>query len=394
MEVRLKRRREQLQLSQQALATRVGISRQALSAIESGRQNPSVTTALALASALQCQVEDLFALDQGAAIDAELVRAPVRPPGPWPQVTHRVAIGEVAGRWVAHRLDGTDYNPADGVLPPATDHATHRDADDRRARVRAFASPEQLAGNALVAGCAPLLSTLDRAVGERFTTVRMRWIQASSERALQLLAAGTVHIAGIHLAGIHLIDQRAGDDNAAAVRARFGQQGALMVNLIAWRQGLVVARGNPLGLSATDLARPGLRVAWREPGASAHALLARTLARAGLSDNRPEAHQLGEILAGGHVEVARAIAAGAADVGVAIEAAAVAFGLDFIPLSEERFDLVVAAPDDAVETPVRRILDVVDSPAFRVRAGAFAGYSTAYTGQATRVSGPPEGVSA
>lgn len=392
MIVRLKRRREELRLSQQALATRVGVSRQALSAIEAGRQNPSVALALALARALQCRVEDLFALSSGAELDVDIVAPGQRASGPWPRLTERVAVGEVAGRWVAHRLDGADYNTADGLL--GTDE-----------RVELFAEKNSLTGNVLVAGCAPLLGTLERSVGERFADVRMRWIRASSGRALQLLAGGYAHIAGIHLAG-----DRAGDDNAAVVAARFGEIGALIINLISWRQGLLVAPGNPLGLTAADLCRPGLRIAWREPGAGAHELLARTLAHAGVldvphvshDDQVPDASKVPDVndiqsargpVAGGHVEVARAVASGAADVGVAIEAAAVAFGLDFIPLSQERFDLVLAGTDPE-QPAVRRIFDAIDSPAFRAQAASFGGYSTALTGQTVRVAGSAPGARA
>lgn len=387
MLVQLKRRREQMRLSQQALAARVGISRQALGAIESGRQNPSVAIALALASTLFCSVEDLFALDSGATIQAELAPslaslfdresdppadgAPHRAPAPWPRPTARVSVGQVAGRWVAHRLGGNDYSAADGIAA---------EGDAPVSAVDLFAGVQSLAGNALVAGCAPLLSTLGRAVGDRFRDVRMRWIRASSARSLKLLRDGHVHIAGIHL-----IDECADDRNSAVVGARFGHMGALIVNLIAWRQGLLVAKGNPLGLSTTDLVRPGLRTVWREPGASAHQLLARTLARAGVSAERLPTGSWAD----GHVDVARAVVSGAADVGVAIEAVAAAFDLDFIPLSQERFDLVLVGAD-AEKPAVQRILDTVDTSAFRRQAAAFGGYSTAFTGQATFISDSAE----
>lgn len=359
--VRLKAPRERAGLSQQALAGRVGISRQALNAIEGGKQAPSVTIALALAKALRCRVEDLFADDDGAEVLAELAAAEegVSP-------TARVALGQVAGRWVAHPLHGADYAASDGMLGSEGDGPTRR-------LVAVHGDLATLADNVLVAGCAPLLGTLARGAAERFAGARMRWVHASSSRALDLLEAGHVHVAGIH----HI-----GDANADTVGQRFGAAPMLLVNLVTWRQGLLVPPGNPLGLSADDLLRPDLRVAWREPGAGARALLLHTLEAAGV---RGDAVPGGPVTRG-HVEVARAVATGAAEVGVAIEAAAVAFGLDFVPLTTERFDLALRR--DVASTPaVERVLSAVDSRAFRAEASAFGGYATEATGHTTELRG-------
>src|SRR5690606_1527580 len=104
----LRRRREQAGIAQQALAERVGVSRQALIAIEAGRQVPSTTLALQLARALGCRVEDLFVLapSPSDSLEVELV------PG---EEGARVIVARVAGRWVGHRVRELPIG-ADGVL--------------------------------------------------------------------------------------------------------------------------------------------------------------------------------------------------------------------------------------------------------------------------------------
>ena len=362
--VRLKERRVGAGLSQQALASRAGISRQALSAIEGGHQNPSVQVALGLSRALGCRVEDLFSLEAASVIEVEVEPGVVGLSVP----TGRVVLGRVGGRWVAHPLSGADYGPCDGVMVEQTPGL-------RRARVDVHGGVDRLAGNVLIAGCAPLLGTLARRSGEGAS---VRWLRASSGRAIELLEAGRAHIAGVHL-----VDGAEGSESL--VRSRFKGERMLVVNLVAWRQGLIVQKGNPLGLRPDDLGRPGLRIAWREEGAGARRLLVRTLEASG------ERAAPDGVLAAGHMEVAQAVASGAADVGVAIEAAAVAFDLGFIPLSSERFDLILPrhlAEDEAVA----RVLDAIDSRAFRAEAEAFGGYATTFTGCATQIEPAQGGV--
>jgi len=109
--------------------------------------------------------------------------------------------------------------------------------------------------------------------------------------------------------------------------------------VLAAEAGLVVARGNPKGVSqVSHLGKKGLRVVSREPGSGARRLLDRELKRAGLSvDIARDA----AIQASGHLEVAHAVSIGAADVGIATRDAALVFGLTFVPIAEERYDLVV-----------------------------------------------------
>lgn len=396
-------------ISQADLAEIVGVSRQSLIAVEAGRQSPSTWVALALARALDCAVEDLFELPAPASLRVAL------PPVGAVSVGGRVAIGHVGDRWVAHPVADTDYAAADGLMVGAD-------------VARPVGTARTLRGNVLVSGCAPVLTTLADHAARSGGAVR--WVPGGSGRSLQLMAAGQVHVAGLHFRG---------QGNRTALEASFPGQRLLMMTLVSWRQGLVFARGNPLGLAAGHLCRPGLRVAWREPGAGARTLLVEALGletgvrpAAGDRDGGAEAetgpHSRSRVAAGGsetggfaserygvgppaarhdpgacgrlgsepsqswpggpvcggHLDVARAVAAGAADVGVTIEAAAAAFGLEFLPLSQERFDLCLPAAL-AEQESVHRLLDAVDSRGFRAEAAAFGGYGVDATGHAVEV---------
>jgi molybdate-binding protein len=152
----------------------------------------------------------------------------------------------------------------------------------------------------------------------------------------------------------------------------------LVVNLTRWRQGLVLAPGNPLGiLSASAILRPDLKLAMREEGSAAHKLLTTLLAREGA-----DRLVLRGPFASGHVEVAQLVRCGAADVGVAIESVALAAGLDFVPLTEERFDLVAVA-SVAEAAPVARLIDALDDAGFRAETAQLPGYDLEISGHVT-----------
>ncbi len=334
---------------QQELAARIGVSRQALSAIEAGETVPSTTLALELARALDCRVEDLFALEDGGRnIEATLVAERL-------SSGRRLALGLVAGRWLAHPLEGEPLVPADAIEAGP--------GRSGRVCVEPLRDRETLQTNLLVAGCDPALGLLAGHLGQGVRPLRLHWFERASGAALEGLARGEVHLAGAHL-----------HDNVAAARARSGDRPMVLVNVASWEQGLVVAPGNPKRIrTAADLAR--VRVVTREVGAGARELLERLLKEVKVR------HSTLRIVAtaGGHQAVARLVAAGSADVGVATRAAAVSSGMDFVPLAVARFDLVI--PTALVADPrVQRLIETLASLRFRRELGAVPGYETGRTG--------------
>ena len=361
LENRVRQYRKAGGLSQKALAERLGVSRQAIHAIESGTQVPSTSLGLRMARVFGCAVEDVFRLVADPGIRARLAPSP-----PGLGTGSRVALGRVDGRLVAHRLAPHGMTAADGILG---------ETDGDEAAVQPLADIGHIDRTVLVAGCAPILGALAHRIGQRFNDARLTWLRAGNGRALNLLTKRMVHVAGLHLSGEN------GDADAAAAgqRALPGRR-LLVVNLTRWRQGLVVAAGNPLGIdSGAELLRPGLRVAQREAGSGAHDLAAR-LAEAHGDCDLPS----GGPHATGHADVARLVRTGSADVGIAIEAAALAEGLDFVPLSEERFDLILPAAR-ATKAPFSRLLDALDDPGFRTDVSHLPGYDGSQSGQVTMV---------
>jgi len=353
---RVRHERERLGLSQQSLAEKVGVSRQAIVAIETGKSVPSTVLGLRIARSLRSRVEDLFSLSSEAGIAVRLAPAE-GPPDTEPTASGgaRVALGEVGDRWAAHRLPQDASVAADGLIAA--------DASGRTAVVRPLADLAQLRRNVLVAGCAPLLGGLARRIGDA-PDARATWLPAGSTRALELMKDGFIHVAGVHFG-----ESAPGENNASRTRRALPGTRALLIALTRWRLGLVVPTGNPLGIrSGSDLLRPGLRLARREEGSGARKLLMSLLAAEGVQRST-----LPGPIAAGHAEVAQLVRCGAADVGVAIEGVALAAGLGFVPLVEERFDLVVRA-NLADWAPVSRLLETLDDPGFRADAAQLPGY--------------------
>jgi len=367
LETGLRRARLKSGLKQSELAERAGISRQTLSVLESGRGQPSTSVALHLARVLGCRVEELFWLrDEAGELTAELAQgADLRGPK-----AERAVVGSVAGRWVAHPLSREDplalTTCADALLVRAR-------RPDRTVRLRALRPPEALQANVLVAGCDPGLSVLSGHLEDRWPGQRLRWIPVGSDAALKMLGVGHAHVAGAHL-----FDEETGEYNLPFVRRAFGGRPMVVVTFAHLEEGFAIAKGNPRRIrKPEDIARPEIRFVNREPGAGARRLLDRLLRKARVPASAVEGY---ENLLHGHLQVAQAVAMGAADVGVVARSAAIAHGLDFIPLSEERFDLVFPKEWSA-DARAGWIVETLEGRAFRRELASLGGYDTRDSGQ-------------
>ena len=148
-------------------------------------------------------------------------------------------------------------------------------------------------------------------------------------------------------------------------------------------QGLMVAAGNPLGLLGfKDIARTGARFVNRALGTGTRVLLDELLAQAGLMPDDLNGYQHNEP---SHTAVAQAVAGGAADVGLGIELAARAKGLDFVPLVQENYHLVCLK--SALEQPaIQALRKLLQGQAWQQTLAAMAGYGPAASGQVLSLS--------
>jgi molybdate-binding protein/DNA-binding XRE family transcriptional regulator len=351
---RLRLARRARGLSQQQLARMAGVSRQAVSAVESGLSDPSLRAALALARSLGLTVEELF----GPSMPQPSV--PVRALAPLGGEGSRVSLAPMGGTFVALPMSGagvsrTGFAPAGGQV----------------------SGPQQVIPlrphrpTLVVAGCDPALALLELPLGLLDPPVEFLWWPCASEEALSLAAAGLVHAAGAHLRG------QSGDYNTGPATELL-RDGADVIGFSSWREGLVLRREHAAKVGdMADAVSAGLRLVNREPGAEARRVLDRELARVGVS---------GSSLAGydttvtGHLEVAAAVESGLADAGVASEPAALAYDLAFVPLTAERFDLIIPA-GQAGTREVQGLLRILSSAWLLGQLASLPGYDVAQCGE-------------
>src|SRR3954453_23613131 len=184
-----------------------------------------------------------------------------------------------------------------------------------------------------------------------------------------------------HVAGSHLLDPATGEYTLPYVDRVLPRRDVAIVRLVHRDQGLIVAPGNPLGLRGIeDLAREDLRYVNRQRGAGTRVLLDHELGRRGMAAEAVPGYAREEHT---HLAVAAAVAAGRADAGLGVMAAARAFELDFVPVTREPYDLVLDAAtlEDPVTAPLWALLS---EPAFRAAVEQLGGYGTEEMGRRVR----------
>jgi molybdate-binding protein/DNA-binding XRE family transcriptional regulator len=327
------------------LAAQVGVTRQAIYAIEAGTYMPNTAVALKLARVLETSVEDLFSIEEETLAAETHAFEPLDDPHPGPgepiQLCRvgRRTIGVAPTRFPA-------WLPvADGVVATPGRAAVAREPDH--------------SNRLLIAGCDPALSLL--ASHAREAGVDVILANANSARSLEWLRAGKIDIAGSHL-----------NDPIAGGRA------FSVVTFALWEEGFVVQRGNPKGIrGVADLASPRVRFVNREEGSGSRRLFNSLVGAAGMT--AANVHGSGTSVPG-HLAAAWAVASDAADCCIAAQSAARRFGLDFIPLAGERFELVLHKKD-VTRRAVQGVIDVLNRARFRRQLEMIAGYDVTRAGE-------------
>ena len=181
-----------------------------------------------------------------------------------------------------------------------------------------------------------------------------------------------------HLAGSHLLDEATNEYNVPFIHRYLSDVPVVLVNLVSRIQGLMVPPGNPLSIHALeDLARPEVGFVNRQRGSGTRVLLDYKLKELGISPDQVTGYEREEY---SHLAVAAAVKSGSVSTGLGILSAATALGLEFIPLLDERYDLVI--PRVHYESDLLQpLLALLQNENFRHEVDALGGYRTGDMGR-------------
>lgn len=288
-----------------------------------------------------------------------------------------MTIGYVDGRYIANPLTrgaGVTMSlvRADGLLIIPDNSLGHEQNEE--VEVELYKPESELRHNLLAAGSHDLIIDL-LATAIRKGDVRLNLSSAHLGSMGGIMAIGRGQA---HLAGTHLFDPESGEYNTPYIRKMLPGQDLKLVNLAYRMQGWIVPAGNPDRIkSIVDLVATERGFINRQKGAGTRLLFDHLLNKANISPTEIKGYEREEHT---HLNVAAAVAAGTASVGLGILPAAKAFGLDFIPLVEERYDLLLSSsfqksPEAAL------LLKTIADPKFQSEVEALGGYSMREAGK-------------
>jgi DNA-binding XRE family transcriptional regulator len=323
--------RERRGWSQQELADRAGVTRQLVGAVEAGRHAPNVSAALGLARALGSTVEALF---DDAPSDVRFLSDAL--PTGTPVVAARVGDAVVAVP-MAHGMECAEQWAFSDAVVGSTGLSW---------------LPDGVVDGLVIAGCDPVLGLLASAV-QRSSGCRVVTAHASTGRSIASLRDGLVHGVVVHAP--------VGELPEPPVRVQRWR-------LARWQVGLAGVNA----VSLEQLAERRATVVQRDAGAGSQRAFERALAGVGASS-------LPGPVGEGHLDVARRVSHGGGRAGVTMEAAAVAFGLQFQPLEEHTVELWL---DDrwATMPAASAVIDMLNGASFRKRAALLNGYDVTECG--------------
>lgn len=306
-------------------------------------------------------------------VKAVMTRKITSPPGDDDFV--RVAVGRVGGRLLAAPLSRgagviTSLVRADGLalLPRGSQGVSA--GDD--VTVRLYRSMDQIEKTILAIGSHDItLDLMAQFLAEEDR--RLTSANVGSQGGLVALRRGEAHFGGSHL-----LDPESGEYNLSYIHQYLPGVPVTLVTLVGRQQGLLVAKGNPKRIQGLpDLARKEVTFVNRQRGAGTRVLLDYHLSQLGLAGEDILGYRQEEYT---HLSLAAAVASGRADCGLGIAAAAQALDLDFVPLFQERYDLVIPAEyyDGPLLAP---LLNLLKKDRFRRAVKALPGYDIAQMGE-------------
>ena len=283
----------------------------------------------------------------------------------------RVRLGYVEDRLIASPLSRgsgvvSSFMKADGIL--TVPQGLEGYESGAAVKVRMLRPPSDLK-NCLVA-----IGSHDPLMDELSDILRCRWddTSMSSTHVGSMGGIMSVRRGEAHIAGTHLLDEKSGGYNTSFIKKYFPYGGVRLVECVQRKQGLMVAAGNPKSIAGlSDLLKPGMRYINRQRGSGTRILCDYLCKKDNIESAKIYGYDREEFT---HTAVAALIAADSGDAGLGIYSAAKLYGLDFLPVCDEQYDLLI--PDYAWDTPmVQCLLEALQSPEFAQRLQRLGGYT-------------------
>ena len=283
----------------------------------------------------------------------------------------RVRMGYVGEKLMASPLNRgsgvvSSFMKADGILEIPQGVEGYEAGTE--VNIRLLCEPEKLSNTLVVIGSHdPLLDELGDFMHIANNDVFMSSAHVGSMGGVMAVRRGEAHAAGCHL-----LDTETGKYNVSFVKKYFPKGGVKLVRCVGRQQGLMVAAGNPLGIEKfADIAKENLRYVNRQKGSGTRILTDFLCKQDKIDTDTIYGYDREELT---HNSVAVQIASGSADAGMGIYSAARLYGLDFIPICVEEYDLLI--PDKCWDTPqVQQMLAALKSREFQEKLLAMGGYT-------------------
>lgn len=289
----------------------------------------------------------------------------------------RVRMGYVEDRLMASPLSRgsgvvSSFMKADGILE--VPQGTEGYEAGSEVSIRLLSRPEKLKNTLVVMGSHdPLLDELADMMHRDTRSVYMSSAHVGSMGGIMAIRRGEAHAAGCHL-----LDTETGEYNLSFMKKYFPNGGIRLIRCVGRQQGLMLQKGNPLGIqNFADIAKDAVRYVNRQKGSGTRILTDYLCKKEQLDTAAIYGYDREELT---HTSVAAQIATGSADAGMGIYSAAQLYDLDFLPVCIEEYDLIV--PDRVWDTPmVQQMLATLKSEAFKEKLMALGGYTVENPGE-------------
>ena len=181
-----------------------------------------------------------------------------------------------------------------------------------------------------------------------------------------------------HFATAHLLDPENGEYNFPYIKKILPQSELVVVNLAYREQGIMVKKGNPKNIKGIDdLVKKDIKFINRQKGSGTRVLLDYLLKKKGINPLNIQGYSREEYT---HLMVASAVAEGNVDTGMGILSAAKAFGLDFVPVTKERYDIII--PKEYYSSlKIQKLFTIIRSEKFKKKVLSLGGYDLSQSGR-------------